>query len=437
MANTSILAAFERMWQHVSAALGGKADKSHSHKVSDVSDVTVTATEINYLSGVTSNVQTQLNTLPKKMQTTNISAAPTDYNSYPVNVTTDFAIDSLTFPKYAKGMFISTSNGDGILIAVPHANGRPLTAYRSSGTWGSAQKLGTAGETTDYGINSEIFNDYENNVATGNYSSARGRSTTASGTASTAEGVFTTALAYQHVQGHYNNTTTATAGSSSGTGTGTAFVIGNGTNSSRSNAFRVNYAGTIYAASTIQTSGRDYAEFFEWQDLNTNDEDRRGYFVTLDGDKIKIANPNDYILGIVSGQPAILGNGDEDWRGRYILDEFGALITEEFEYDEEVREEVLNEETGERTFETKIVTKIGTKYKENPDYDPSTPYIQREDRPEWDYVGMLGVLSVRDDGTCQVNGYCQVAEGGIATASETGYRVINRVNDNIVEVIFR
>jgi hypothetical protein len=50
---------------------------------------------------------------------------------------------------------------------------------------------------------------------------------------------------------------------------------------------------------------------------------------------------------------------------------------------------------------------------------------------------MLGVLSVRDDGTCQVNGYCSIAEDGTATMSLSGYRVIKRVNDNIVKIIFR
>ena len=149
----------------------------------------------------------------------------------------------------------------------------------------------------------------------------------------------------------------------------------------------------------------------------------------MDGDKIKFAKPNDYILGIISGQPSVVGNGDEDWLGRYVFDEFGAYVYEDFEY--EVDE--FDKETGEKI----TVVKTGRKYKENPDYDPTIPYIQREDRPEWDYVGMLGVLSVRDDGTCKVNGYCTVAEGGIATASETGYRVIKRVNDNIVKVVFR
>lgn len=50
---------------------------------------------------------------------------------------------------------------------------------------------------------------------------------------------------------------------------------------------------------------------------------------------------------------------------------------------------------------------------------------------------MLGVLNVRDDGTCHVNGFCKVADGGIATASDKGYRVVKRVTDNIVKIIFK
>ena len=41
MANTSILAAFERMWQHVVAAVGGKAEADHTHN-----DIYYTETEI-------------------------------------------------------------------------------------------------------------------------------------------------------------------------------------------------------------------------------------------------------------------------------------------------------------------------------------------------------------------------------------------------------
>lgn len=273
-------------------------------------------------------------------------------------------------------------------------------------------------------------------TASGNYSHAEGRYTTASGNCSHAEGYSTTALDYQHAQGHYNNTSTATANSTNGTSTGTAFVIGNGTSSSKSNAFRVTGEGVIYSTNSSVQTGADYAEYFEWSDENPDSEDRVGYFVTLDEDnpeKIRIANNGDYILGIVSGMPSVIGNGDECWKQRYILDEFGRYIVEEFEYEVVVG---VDEETGKEIKETKI----GTKWKENPDYDSTKPYIPRKERAEWSAIGMVGVLSVYDDGSCKVNGYCKVADGGIATEAEKGdgtYRVIKRVNENIVKIVLK
>lgn len=375
--------------------------------------VTATATELNYVDGVTSNIQTQLDGKASSSHAHNeymTKSDPVGTGSFSMNRLTNSFVGAYS---HAEGLSTAAygmaSHAEGIDTTAgdySHAEGRNTTA---SGDCSHAE-----GSCT---------------TASGACSHAEGDNTAACGLASHAEGSYTTALDYQHAQGHYNNTTNAKEGIASGSGDGTAFVIGNGTSSSKSNAFRVSYAGKPYGKSSFTTAGCDYAEFFEWKDLNPNDEDRRGYFVTLDEDKIKIAEPNDYILGIISGQPSVVGNGDEDWLGRYVFDEFGAYVYEDFEY--EVDE--FDKETGEKI----TVTKTGKKYKENPDYDPTIPYIQREDRPEWDYVGMLGVLSVRDDGTCKVNGYCTVAEGGIATASETGYRVIKRVNENIVKVIFR
>ena len=288
--------------------------------------------------------------------------------------------------------------------------------------------------------------------ASGNQSHAEGYSTIASGTHSHAEGAHTTALTDQHAQGHYNNTTTATENSASGTDSGTAFVIGNGTSTSASNAFRVTGEGKIYATNSSIATGADYAEYFEWADENIDTEDRVGYFVTFDEEnpkKIRIANEGDYILGVVSGMPSVIGNGDECWKQRYVLDNFGRYIEEEFEYEEEIPEIVEKEITDEETGETKIVEetvihkeiKTGTKWKENPDYDNTKSYIPRSERPEWDAVGMVGVLSVYDDGTCQVNGYCKCIDGGIATSvKERGfdtYRVIKRVSDNIVEIVIK
>ena len=113
------------------------------------------------------------------------------------------------------------------------------------------------------------------------------------------------------------------------------------------------------------------------------------------------------------------------------MDEFGSRIPETFEY------EVEENGDGKQQNITKKVKKTGTCWRQNPEYDPNVHYIQRSERAEWDAIGMLGVLAVRDDGSCKVNGFCTLAEGGIATASENGYRVIKRVNDHIVKVIFR
>ena len=292
----------------------------------------------------------------------------------------------------------------------------------------------------------------ENTIASDTCSHAEGYYTTASGRCSHAEGNTTIAAGdYQHVQGKYNVEDTDSA-----------FIIGNGTDTSaRSNAFSVKFTGVVKAASTITASTTaDYAEFFEWLDGNTNNEDRVGYFVTLDGNRIKIASNNDdYILGIVSGEPFVLGNGDCDtWNGMYLHDEFRRTIyepapkVEEVEVKEEREETYIDEETGEEKIRTVEVV-VGHEFKEvegefdgtrpklNPDYDNTQPYVSRFDRKEWSPVGMLGVLAVRHDGTAKVNGYVTVNKNGIATAcdrnTENSYRVIKANTDSVVEIIFK
>ena len=298
-------------------------------------------------------------------------------------------------------------------------------------------------------------------TASGGYSHAGGYRTTASGTASHAEGYLTTASGnYSHAGGHYN--ATMPTGGSSGNTAGTAFVIGNGTSDTvLSNAFSIQFDGTVKAKSTITASTTaDYAEFFEWLDGNPNDEDRVGYFVTLDGNKIRIAtNEDDYILGVVSGEPFVLGNGDCDtWNGMYLRDEFRRTIYEpapkvvEDEIKEEQEEKYIDEETGEEKTRT-VEVLVGHEYKEvpgeyngtrpklNPNYDHTQKYISRFERKEWAPVGMLGVLAVRHDGTAKVNGYVTVNENGIATTcdrtTENSYRVIKSNSESVVEIIFR
>lgn len=273
------------------------------------------------------------------------------------------------------------------------------------------------------------------------YAHSEGYKTTASGSSSHAEGYCAKASNYaSHASGKYNAAMT-TGGSNSNT-TGTAFVIGNGTsNSALSNAFSVQYSGIVKAKSTITASTTaDYAEFFEWLDGNPDDEDRVGYFVTLDGDKIRIATAaDDYILGVVSGEPFVLGNGDCDtWNGMYLHDEFRRTIYEPAPKMVEILDSEGNPigeyEEVEGEFE-------GIRPKLNPKYDHTQPYISRLDRKEWSPVGMLGVLAVRHDGTAVVNGYVTVNADGIATAceksAENAYRVIKSNTDSVVEIIFR
>lgn len=213
-----------------------------------------------------------------------------------------------------------------------------------------------------------------------------------------------------------------------------AFMIGRGSaGSGRANAFRVTYAGATYALSAFNSSGADYAEFIsEWADGNPNNEDRVGYFVTLKDDKLYKANDGDYILGITSGNPSVVGNGDETYFWKYERDEFNRFIYVDTPLLDENGEEYIDENGN-------VVT--GKTMKLSESYDPTQTYIARKDRPEWDYVGMTGVIPVRDDGTCVVNGYCKCGKDGIATlATEKGdftYFVKERISDNVISVIIR
>ena len=242
-------------------------------------------------------------------------------------------------------------------------------------------------------------------------------STTTSGGSSSALGCGTIANEYQLACGRYN------ANSESPTGvedtTGSLFVVGKGTGiSSPSNALRVSTTGIIYACGALKTSGADYAEYFEWLDGNPENEDRRGYFVTLDGEKIRKANADDdYILGIISVNPSISGDTQsEEWKGKYLRDVFGECLTVK----------ATNEKGA-----------TETRWIESPYYNPNVKYVSREDRQEWDAVGMLGKLIAVDDGSCEVNGYCKVDNEGRATAAETGYRVLARIDGNHIKVLIK
>lgn len=266
-------------------------------------------------------------------------------------------------------------------------------------------------------------------------SHAEGLSTVASGMGSYASGYYTVA------DGYYARTygfhTIASSDYCIAIGRGnvatpaSTFIIGGGQASSRYNIFRVNNDGNVFASGSYLTSGADYAELFEWMDGNVENADRRGLFVTMDGEMVRIANATDtYILGIVSAFPGVVGNQYADqWKGMYLTDIFGAPLTQIVEH--EATTETIEEHVIERPAHTTVERIV------NPDYVQDGNYISRSDRPEWGTIGLMGQLVVIDDGTCIVNKWAKVADGGTATMSDTQtkYRVMARLDETHIKVL--
>ena len=131
--------------------------------------------------------------------------------------------------------------------------------------------------------------------------------------------------------------------------------------------FYIRGDGNAFADGTWSGGGADYAEYFEWSDGNTEAEDRRGISVVLDGDKIREAVADEEPIGVISGNPSVVGDADVDrWKGKYLRDDYGSYVLDE---------------DGYRQL--------------NSDYDSDVEYVQREDRPEWDTVGLMGKLRIR------------------------------------------
>lgn len=353
---------------------------------------------------------------------------------------------------HAEGRETKASGGDS------HAEGFKTTASGGGSHAEGDYTVASGGGSHAEGGSTKASGHYTHaeglsTIASGYASHAEGNSTKASSYYTHAEGLSTVASGhYQHVQGMYNIEDTENK---------YAHIVGGGSFNlgkfGKNNIHTLDWEGNASFAGSVKSNGEDYAEFFEWLDGNSDNEDRVGLLVTLDGEKIKLANAGDEILGVISGTVAVLGSNYEwEWNGKYLTDDFGRVIydlVEEFidvEHIEfkEVEKEVIDEETNETKIEIEL-EEVKTVEKQslgfwkhpriNPDYDPEQKYINRTDRPEWDTVGMLGKLYVRDDGTCQVNGYATVGEDGIATASaeKTNIRVLSRVNENVIRVLLK
>jgi len=193
--------------------------------------------------------------------------------------------------------------------------------------------------------------------------------------------------------------------------------------------FKVESSGRIEADGSYASPATDYAEFFEWEDANPSNEDRRGLSVVLSADgKIREAtasDPTSDIIGIVSANPAVVGGGAHlNWHGRHLKDEWGAYVTVEEEFLVWNIQGTVTNKAGEKVPilqpditdpqcqpEGQVLVSEIAQHPEipqyaidndlritrksrvtNPDFDPNVNYTPREDRPEWDAIGLMGKL---------------------------------------------
>lgn len=311
-----------------------------------------------------------------------------------------------------------------------HAEGYSTTA---SWYYSHAEGYGTTSNST------ASHAEGKDTTASGYYSHTEGLATTANNDASHAEGGYTTASGYySHAAGYYTTANycqtvvgkynVAKGSTGSYTTDSGYFIVGCGTGSSATaNCLRATES-KVYGK-TYSSSGADYAEMFEWLDGNISNEDRIGKFITLDGDKIKLAtSQDDYILGVVSGNPSVIGDSHSDqWAYMFEQDIFGRPIYETVTIPEE-KDDDGNIIVEEHTEEQLKVSK---------QYDNTQPYIARDKRKEWVAVGLLGKLICIDDGTAEINGYVKPNENSIATYSEakTKYRVMKRIDETHIQIM--
>jgi hypothetical protein len=206
-----------------------------------------------------------------------------------------------------------------------------------------------------------------------------------------------------------------------------SWYLANGTDASTPGlAAKILSNGNIKIDGTVTTPAADYAEMFETTDGNPIDF---GYFVTLEEEKVRIANgKDDFILGITSAKPAFLADGGElRWKNKYLTTEWGEIL-----YEDIALPSILDDSGN-----VVVPQRIERRPVLNPIWDSSKEYIPRSKRPEWVAVGLIGKLLVRDDGTCKAGSYCKPNNAGIATASDQGYRILERTGQNQILVLVK
>ena len=182
-------------------------------------------------------------------------------------------------------------------------------------------------------------------------------------------------------------------------------------------------------AASTQFNGADYAEYFEWEDGNPGNEDRVGTSVVLGiGEKIRPATSSDdtsQIIGVISATPCVVGDSASlKYHDRYLKDDWGRDIMEDVEMlvwnigqnehqpkqsdtfalakaDECIPVSDIDEALAAGRLKQWVVDqnlrRMDQRRKLNPNFDitKKDTYESRENRKEWDAVGLVGKLYMK------------------------------------------
>ena len=175
-----------------------------------------------------------------------------------------------------------------------------------------------------------------------------------------------------------------------GDGFNRVFMIGNGSdNSNRSNLFSIDSNGNVYAKGSVNP-GYTNADFAEWFESYDGKSIPVGSTVCIHEEtgKIRIAQKGDIPFGVISETAGFIGNtAAEEWAHKYARNSKYQFVWEEVDVEEEYYEGNIK-----KTRTVKKKQKVLSQ-----DFDPSREYVSREQREEWNLVGLVGQIPVLND----------------------------------------
>ena len=218
----------------------------------------------------------------------------------------------------------------------------------------------------------------------------------------------------------------------------TSLALGEATSGDPSSANRKIHlfgaSGNMSIAGTL-TQSATFTDFAEFMPNATGAEIEAGTLLTLDGNAVRPADEGENICGVVSHTAAILaGDTPFCWQGRYLHDEFGRRLYEDIldpDWESEIPDPDWDGKGEQPMIANPEPQPTITVLKENPDWNPELPQVQRSERPdEWTPVGLVGQVFVRTGEQVQAGDRITAKAGlGYAITERTGLKVMKVTKD--------